>query len=112
MAHFAEIDANNIVVRVLVIPDEQENRGAEFLSVDLGLGGNWVQTSYNGNIRGRFAGIGDKYDAKNDVFIDVPNAEDIALQEAIEAKLAAREAALTKLKALGLTEEEANGLVP
>lgn len=47
MAHFAEIDGNNVVVRVLVVPDEQEHRGQDFLANDLGLGGTWIQTSYN-----------------------------------------------------------------
>lgn len=48
MAHFAEIDpASNIVLRVLVVSDENENRGQEFLADDLGLGGTWIQTSYN-----------------------------------------------------------------
>ena len=47
MAHFAELDDNNVVIRVLVIPDEQEHRGQEFLANDLELGGRWVQTSYN-----------------------------------------------------------------
>ena len=68
MAHFAEINENNIVIRVLVVPDEQEHRGQEFLANDLGLGGTWIQTSYNNRIRGKYAGIGDKYDAENDVF--------------------------------------------
>ena len=47
MAHFAEIDAAGIVLRVLVVPDDQEHRGQEFMADDLGLGGTWVQTSYN-----------------------------------------------------------------
>jgi hypothetical protein len=47
MAHFAEIDADNIVLRVLVVSDEEEHRGHEFLADDLGLGGTWIQTSYN-----------------------------------------------------------------
>ena len=47
MSHFAEIDENNIVLRVLVVPDAQEHRGNEFLSMDLGLGGRWYKTSYN-----------------------------------------------------------------
>jgi hypothetical protein len=46
MAHFAEINENNIVLRVLSVPDEEEHRGEDFLSNDLGLGGTWVQTSY------------------------------------------------------------------
>lgn len=69
MAHFAEIDENNIVVRVLVVPDEEEHRGQEFLADDLGLGGTWIQTSYNHNIRKQFAGVGFTYDETNDVFI-------------------------------------------
>jgi len=52
VSHFAEVDASNIVTRVLVVPDDQEHRGEAFLAVDLGLGGTWVQTSYNthGNV--------------------------------------------------------------
>lgn len=69
MAHFAEINSDNIVVRVLVVPDEEEQRGEEFLSVDLGLGGRWIQTSYNGNIRGQFAGIGYSYNEELDIFL-------------------------------------------
>jgi hypothetical protein len=68
MAHFAEIDSNNVVLRVLVVADEHENRGQEFLADDCGLGGTWIQTSYNANIRGKFAGMGDIYDETNDEF--------------------------------------------
>lgn len=69
MAHFACINADNKVVNVLVVPDEQEHRGEEFLRDDLQLGGRWIQTSYNGKIRRRFAGIGYDYDEVNDVFL-------------------------------------------
>jgi len=69
MSHFAEIDQNNVVLRVLVVPDEQEHRGQEYLANDVGLGGRWIQTSYNGNIRKNFAGIGDKYNEQRDAFI-------------------------------------------
>jgi hypothetical protein len=69
MAHFAEIDNNGIVLRVLVVGDDQEHRGQDFLADDLGLGGTWIQTSYNNRIRKCFAGIGFKYDADADVFI-------------------------------------------
>ena len=77
MAHYAEIDATNTVLRVLVVanevthatPDgsEDEALGATFLS-DL-LGGTWVQTSYNGTRRKRYAGIGYTYDAARDEFV-------------------------------------------
>ena len=69
MAHFAEIDENNIVKRVLVVHNSLEHRGADFLANDLGLGGNWIQTSYNHNFRKQYAGIGFTYDADADVFI-------------------------------------------
>ncbi len=79
MAHFAEIDADNTVVRVLVVGDDQENRGQEFLANDLGLGGTWNKTSYNtvGGVhqnggtplRKNYAGIGYTYDAQRDAFI-------------------------------------------
>ena len=70
MAHFAEINENNQVVRVLVVDNSQENRGEEYLAVDCGLGGRWIQTSYNHNFRGKFAGLGYTYDSINDVFIE------------------------------------------
>ena len=69
MAHFAELDADNIVVRVLVVPNEQENRGHDYLATDLGLGGTWVQTSYNATIRKNYAGIGYSFDSGRDAFI-------------------------------------------
>jgi len=69
MAHFAEIDNNNIVKRVLVVDNSLEHRGEDFLSNDLGLGGRWIQTSYNGNFRKQYAGIGFTYDEVNDVFV-------------------------------------------
>ena len=77
MAHYAEIDTDNRVIRVLVVanevthatPDgsEDEAFGATFLA-DL-LGGEWVQTSYNGNKRGRYAGPGYAYDRERDEFV-------------------------------------------
>lgn len=69
MAHFAQIDENNIVQRVLVVDNSLENRGADFLANDLGLGGTWIQTSYNHNFRKQFAGIGYIYNKEADVFI-------------------------------------------
>jgi len=76
MAHFAEIDNNNIVLRVIVIANEDtydqygnenEDIGAKFCH-DL-LGGTWIKTSYNHNIRGTFAGIEYTYDPLKDEFI-------------------------------------------
>jgi len=68
MAHFAEIDSNNVVLQVLVIADEHEHRGQEFLADDCNLGGTWIKTSYNSNIRGKFAGTNDIYDVEADRF--------------------------------------------
>jgi hypothetical protein len=69
MAHFAEIDENKIVKRVLVVDNSVEHRGEDFLANELGLGGRWIQTSYNGNFRKQFAGIGYRYDEVNDIFV-------------------------------------------
>ena len=77
MAHFAQIDDNGIVTNVIVVGNsdtadsdgnEVEAIGIAFCKALLGSDTNWVQTSYNDNIRCRFAGIGMKYDATNDVF--------------------------------------------
>ena len=81
MAHFAELDNDNKVLRVLVVDNAQEHRGEEFLAVDCGLGGRWIQTSYNNNIRGKFAGIGDTYDPVADVFVAPPVPEIIDVEE-------------------------------
>lgn len=67
MAHFAEIDAANIVQRVIVVPDSEAANGAQWCA-NL-LGGTWLETSPNGTIRKNFAGIGYTYDAARDAFI-------------------------------------------
>ena len=78
MAHFAEIGTNNIVLQVLVVSNdmfkdeqgnEQEQLGIEFLKSLYGSETTWKQTSYNGNIRKNYAGIGDTYDAIRNAFI-------------------------------------------
>jgi hypothetical protein len=83
MAHFAEIDKDNKVIRVLLVPDEQEKRGQTYLSKDLGMGGTWIQTSYNAKIRGKYAGIGDTYDAEKDEFISPDPIPDVVVDETI-----------------------------
>jgi hypothetical protein len=63
MSHFAKIDNNNIVTEVLVAEKDFINSGVvgdEFL---------WIQTSYNGNFKKNFAGVGDTYDKTRDAFI-------------------------------------------
>jgi hypothetical protein len=75
MAHFAQIDTNNIVTTVIKVNDneilvdeiEVEQKGIDFCHSL--FGGVWVQTSYNGNIRKQYAGIGYTYDADADEFV-------------------------------------------
>jgi hypothetical protein len=67
MAHFAEIDENNIVLRVIVTDNNMPNEGYDWITEN--LEGTWIQTSYNANFRGKFAGIGDIYDPEQDIFI-------------------------------------------
>ena len=76
MAHFAKLDENNVVTQVIVVSNtdtsdahgvEKEHIGAAFC--ERLLGGTWKQTSYNGNIRKRYAGIGFSYNAELDAFI-------------------------------------------
>lgn len=69
MSHFAEIDENNKVIRVLVGDnnDPAGDEGYQWL-ID-NLGGTWIKTSYNGNIRYNYAGIGFTYDPDADAFI-------------------------------------------
>ena len=76
MAHFAEINESNKVVRIAVVAnaelldgngDEQESLGVTFCS-NL-FGGTWKQTSYNASIRKNFAGVGFTFDSSRDAFI-------------------------------------------
>jgi len=76
VAHFAKLDENNVVTQVIVVANkdtadaegvEKEHIGAAFC--ERLFGGTWKQTSYNGNIRKQYAGIGYKYDADLDMFI-------------------------------------------
>lgn len=76
MAHFAELNDSNEVVRVVVVKNEDtaDASGTEQESIGIAhcqklFGGRWVQTSYNGSFRHRYAGIGYTYDETNDVFL-------------------------------------------
>ena len=76
MAHFAKIDSSGIVTQVIVIKNdiliengvEKEQKGKDFIQGLFGSG-TWVQTSYNGNMRKNYAGIGYTYDSTRDAFI-------------------------------------------
>lgn len=76
MAHFAELDENNVVLRVILVDNkdtcddegiEKEEIGIKYLE-NL-LGGKWIQTSYNNNFRGSYAGANWIYDKNLDVFL-------------------------------------------
>ena len=75
MAHFAQLNEQNIVIQVIVVANqellldgiESEEKGIAFCQSL--LGGNWKQTSYNGNMRKNYAGIGYTYDSQRDAFI-------------------------------------------
>lgn len=67
MAHWAELDENNIVLRVTVGNNNEVDEGYQWL-ID-NLGGRWIKTSYNANIRKNFAGINYTYDEERDAFI-------------------------------------------
>ena len=69
MSHWAEIDENNTVIRVLVGRNDDENGDEGYKWLIDNLGGIWIKTSYNNKIRGRFAGIGMKYDPVIDEFV-------------------------------------------
>ena len=83
MAHFARVE-NNFVREVIVIADdncgggnfpESEAPGQAFIA-SLGLEGEWLQTSYHANFRGKYAGIGDTYDAALDQFVGPVSEEE------------------------------------
>jgi hypothetical protein len=79
MAHWAEINKNKIVLRVTVGNNNEPDEGYQWL-ID-NLGGTWIKTSYNGNIRKNFAGIGYSYDETRDAFIAPKCHEEAILDE-------------------------------
>jgi len=77
MAHFAQLDENNVVTQVIVVSNDDikdPHTGQEDEIIGIAfckklLGGNWKQTSYNNNMRVRYAGIGYSYNAELDAFV-------------------------------------------
>ena len=76
MAHFAQLDENNVVQQVIVVSNNEllDASGVEREEMGIGFcqrlfGGNWKQTSYNHNFRKRYAGIGYTYNAELDAFV-------------------------------------------
>lgn len=94
MAHFAQLDENNVVTQVIVVHNnelveskqttvnadgsvsvavvESEQKGIDFCKSLYGSETNWVQTSYNNSFRGKYAGVGDTFDAENNLFVAPP----------------------------------------
>jgi len=105
MSHWAEIDKNNKVIRVLVGNNNEPDEGEAFMN---SLGGTWIKTSYNAKIRGKFAAINDVYDADKDVFVELVKPIDKKAEAEIKTKAAARQAILDRL---GLTADEAQLLL-
>ena len=76
MAHFAQLDSNNVVTQVIVVgnKDTADANGVEKESIGVAFcerlfGGNWKQTSYNGSIRKNYAGVGYTYNVSLDAFV-------------------------------------------
>jgi hypothetical protein len=91
MAHYAQLDENNVVTQVIVVHNnelvvskqatvnedgsvsvsviESEDKGIEFCKSLFGADTKWVQTSYNASFRGKYAGIGDTYNATDNMFV-------------------------------------------
>ena len=69
-AHAARIDENGIVREVIVIPymNDDDAQVTAYCN-SIGLAGIWIDTSYTGSRRGKYAGVGDLYDAESDVFV-------------------------------------------
>lgn len=68
MSHFARIDENNIVTDVIVGDNSMPNEGHDWIVSR--FGGTWIQTSYSGSFRKRFAGIGYSYNEELDAFLE------------------------------------------
>ena len=88
MAHFAQVDSDNIVLQVINISNdvigeptltypETQSAGRAFIYNTLKLSGGWYQTSYNNNFAGLYAGIGYTYDAALDEFVAPPTPEPV-----------------------------------
>jgi hypothetical protein len=89
MAHFAQVD-NNIVINVIVVHNNElldqdgneiEQKGIDFCKSLFGQDTNWIQTSYNGNFRKNYAGVGGVYNRELDAFIDLKPYDSWVLNE-------------------------------
>ena len=117
MAHFAQLDENNLVQQVIVVDNKHaptEEAGVAFIKDVLKFKGTWLQTSYNGNIRGKLAGFMDIYDAEKDEFIvNIEYREEQEKLLADKAKKVIEENAKKEAIAakIGLTVEELQAIL-
>ena len=142
MAHFAKLDDNKVVLEVHLVNNhelvtskdtvdengnvvvslvESEEKGIAFLTAWSGGYTNWKQTSYNATFRGKFAGIGDTFDAENNVFVS-PVVESVSVTTPVEEPVPVVEApqevvvetqapvGLTSTDLPALTSEQISGL--
>ena len=127
MAHFAQLDENNVVTQVIVVNNTElttdseieivdgmvqektilsEAKGIEFCKSLFGADTNWVQTSYNASFRGKYAGIGDTYDAANNIFsspVVVPSVDIPVIEPVVEVQQTLDIPALTTTDLQSLT---------
>lgn len=128
MAHFAQLDENNVVTQVIVVHNnelvaskqtsmnedgsvsvsviESEDKGIAFCQSLFGADTKWVQTSYNGNFRGKYAGIGDTYDAEANIFrspVVVPSVDVPVIESVVEVQQTMAIPALTSSDLKSLT---------
>lgn len=117
MAHFAQLDENNIVQQVIVVDNKHaptEELGIEYIKNVLKFDGVWLQTSYNNNIRGKYAAVMDIYDYEKDKFIHnekyykEKQKLELEQQQKLEIELAKKEAIAAKM---GLTVEELQAIL-
>jgi hypothetical protein len=91
MAHFAQLDENNVVTQVIVVHNnelldngvEYEELGVAFCKSLFGADTRWVQTSYSGSIRKHYAGVGYTYDPVADEFVPPPSDVPPEIEEAM-----------------------------
>lgn len=81
MSHWAELDNNNVVLRVVVGDNNDPNGDEGYKWIIDNLGGTWIKTSYNARIRKNYAGIGYVYDESRDAFIPPKCHETAVLDE-------------------------------
>jgi hypothetical protein len=131
MSHFAQLDENNVVVQVIVINNnelltqkivttdegfinvstvESEEKGMDFCKSLYGADTNWVQTSYNGSFRGKYAGIGDTYE--NGVFVapEVPVVQAPVVEAPVEVLATEAAPTLTSADIPALTTSDLSAI--